>query len=232
MDSPAGLDAALSGGADRIELCSALALGGLTPTPGLMARAAGRGIPIMVMVRPRPGDFVMSQADLSVARAEIAIAREAGMQGVVIGASRPDGRLDEWALSQLASEAEGMEITLHRAFDLVPDQKDALEIVRRLGISRVLTSGGALRAVDGLDRLAEAVHWSFGEVSIMPGSGVDVGSVGDILAAVDVRDVHASCSEEVVVDADVAAMGLAAPVIRRTSADKVRALKKVLLAAA
>lgn len=96
VDDAAGLAAARAGGADRIELCAALALGGLTPSAGLMAQAAGIGLPVMAMIRPRAGDFVWSPDERAAMLVEIAAARAAGLAGVVIGASLPDGRLESW----------------------------------------------------------------------------------------------------------------------------------------
>ncbi len=122
VDDAAGLDAAIAGGADRIELCSALTLGGLTPSAGLMAIAAGAAVPVYAMIRPRGGDFVFSSRELDQMRAEIDAVRSAGLAGVVLGASRPDGMLDGSMLQALAEHAKGLGLSLHRAFDCVPDE--------------------------------------------------------------------------------------------------------------
>ena len=108
VDSAAGLDAAVAGGADRIELCSALDVGGLTPSAGLTRLAAGCGLPVFAMIRPRAGGFVFGAADVAVMQADIAAAREAGLAGVVLGASRPDGRLDEWVLAGWSSRRQDL----------------------------------------------------------------------------------------------------------------------------
>ena len=109
---------AIAGGADRIELCSSLELGGLTPTPGLIGQAAEAPIPIYAMVRPRSGDFVFDTGDLDCMYREIDAVRAAGLAGVVLGASRPDGTLDTAMLEKLSRHASGLGTTLHRAIDL------------------------------------------------------------------------------------------------------------------
>ena len=115
VDDALGLAEALAGGANRVELCAALAVGGLTPSVGLMALAARCGVPVMAMIRPRTGDFVYSPAEVSVMRADIQAVRQAGLAGVVIGASLTDGRLDPVVLADLMAGAQEMDVTLHRA---------------------------------------------------------------------------------------------------------------------
>src|SRR5262249_55198139 len=143
VDSPQGLDAAIAGGADRIELCSALELGGLTPTPGLIGRAAQAPIPVYAMIRPRPGNFVFGPADIDAMLLEVETIRHAGLAGVVLGASNADGSLDRLTLEKLMDGSSGMGTTLHRAFDLVPDLEEAVTIAVGLGFERILTSGRA-----------------------------------------------------------------------------------------
>ena len=165
IDSPAGLAAAISGGADRIELCSALALGGLTPSPGLMALAAKAPIPVHALIRPRAGDFTFTEAEIAAMEADIDAARAAGLKGVVLGASHPDGTLDSETLSRLIARAKNLELTLHRAFDLVPDFPRAVDAAIAMGFSRILTSGGAPRAIDGLETLKTIVAHAAGRIA-------------------------------------------------------------------
>lgn len=228
VDSAEGLAAAVAGGADRVELCAALELGGLTPGPGLIAAAARAGVPVMAMIRPRPGDFVFSAAEVAAALDDIAAMRAAGLAGVVIGASLPDGRLDRAALARMKSAAEGMAVTLHRAFDLVPDRAEALETAVDLGIGRILTSGGAARAGDALGPLAGTVALARGRIGILPGAGITPGNVGALLARAPVGEVHASCSAPVPQEARAVALGLAGPVRRQTEVAQVRAMKAAL----
>ncbi|MCX5497192.1 copper homeostasis protein CutC [Kaistia dalseonensis] len=193
VDTPDGLAAAIAGGADRIELCSALALGGLTPSPGLMRLAGKAPVPVYAMIRPREGDFVFSPAEIDQMRREIDAARVAGLAGVVLGASEPRGRLDSEVLFRLVGHAEALGTTLHRAFDLVPDPNEALETAVALGFERILTSGQASRAVDALPRLAELVKKAGARISIMPGSGIRPGNAEQVLRETGAHEIHASC---------------------------------------
>ncbi|MBL8562124.1 MAG: copper homeostasis protein CutC [Gemmobacter sp.] len=191
VDTLAGLEAALAGGAGRIELCAALDLGGLTPSAGLMRAAAGCGLPVLAMMRPRAGGFVWSAAEQAAICDDIAAARAAGLAGVVLGASLPDGRLDRAALARMTAAASGMQMTLHRCFDLVPDPAMALETAIELGFHRVLTSGGALRAAEGLARLQALQAQAAGRIGILPGSGISAANA-PLFAAFP--ELHASCS--------------------------------------
>ncbi len=193
VDTPAGLAAALDNGADRIELCSALALQGLTPLPGLMAQAARASQPSYAMIRPREGDFVYGARDLDAMKRDIDAVRAAGLAGVVIGANRSSGELDVETLAVLIGHAAGLGMTLHRAFDLVPDFDAALETAIELGFERILTSGGARSAPEGIERLAALVARAAGRISIMAGAGVKPDNVADLIARTGVREVHGSC---------------------------------------
>jgi copper homeostasis protein len=229
VDDAEGLAAAIAGGADRIELCSALEQGGLTPSPGLVALAAMCPIPVHAMIRHRPGDFVFSPGEADVLLADIAAMRAAGLAGVVLGASRPDGTLDADLLARLAAAATGMSRTLHRAFDIVPDYLHATETAIALGFDTILTSGGADSVSHGLDTLRAVAARADGRITIMPGAGVSPDVIPDLRATLDLRAVHGSCS----VPADPAPpsaqrLGFASPARRRTSAEKVAALKAAL----
>ncbi len=193
VDTAEGLNAAVSGGADRIELCSALELGGLTPSLGLMRRAAASGCPIHAMIRPRAGDFLFGSADVDLMVDDIDAARQCGLAGVVLGASTADGSLDVDLLAGLLDRAKGMGATLHRVFDLVPDRGAALEAAIALGFERVLTSGASVTALDGAAELARLVRLAGTRLSIMAGGGVTVGNVAAVVASSGVHEVHASC---------------------------------------
>lgn len=229
VDSPEGLLAAVKGGADRLELCSALALGGLTPTTIMMAAATLAGSPAVAMIRPRPGDFVWTTAEVDHMRAEIDEAQEQGMAGVVLGASRLDGTLDATVLRMLlAGVGPGMEKVLHRCIDLAPDPVAAVEQAIALGFDRILTSGGAVRALDGLGRLRAMHDRARGRITIMPGSGITAANVGAILGLLPVTEVHASCAVDLPQAERAAAMGFTGPVRRETDAGLVRALRAAL----
>ncbi len=229
VDDVAGLEAAIQGGADRIELCSALSVGGLTPSAGLMSAAQRSRIPCYAMIRPRAGDFIYSPAELDIMTNDIYFAASAGLAGVVFGASLPDGRLDSEALITLCNAVGTMPRTLHRAFDLVPDMTEAIELAVECGFERILTSGRAASAAEGLDDIAEALRIANGRISIMPGSGVNLDTIDHILGRLAVKEVHSSCSSTVAVkDRQLVALGFSQAEVRQTDADTVRALKERL----
>lgn len=238
VDEVAGLATCLAAGVDRVELCAALELGGLSPGAGLLQAAAqaarGRSA-VMVMVRPRAGDFCWSAAELGMICAEIAQVRALGLEGVVIGAATAQGTLDEAALARMVAAAAGMAVTLHRVVDLLPDPVQAVDVAARLGIGRILTSGGAARAEEGLATLARmarrAAAFGEGRVRIMAGSGVTPALVAP-LAAAGVRDVHASCSREAAPgDPRLRAMGFAVRAPRQTDPAQVQAMLAAVRAA-
>lgn len=225
VDDALGLAEALAGGADRIELCSALSLGGLTPSAGLMTQAATCGLPCHPMIRPRPGGFHFTAAEVAVMRADIRAARAAGLTGVVLGACLPDGRLDIAVLSDLVSCASGLDLTLHRAVDLTPDPDEAVATALTLGFRRILTSGGAPAAHQGLPRLARMITAAAGRLSIMPGSGVTP-KTWPLLAPLGVTEVHASCAVPIQGHPDQ--FGFVTGSERRCDRSKVQSLKAAL----
>jgi len=224
---PQSLAAAVTGGADRIELCSALELGGLTPLPGLMALAAACPVPAYAMVRPRSGDFVFDAADLDAMLRDIDAIRAAGLAGVVVGANHADGTLDIAVLERLLRHADGLGSTLHRAIDLVPDFAEATEAAVDLGVERILTSGGAPAFFDGLDNIALTRATARGRLAVMVGSGVRPDNVAWALGIVD--EVHSSCGGDAIASAPGAIrLGFAPPTRRHTDATVVAALKAAL----
>ncbi len=230
VDTLAGLETAVEGGADRIELCAALDVGGLTPSAGFMRAAGSCGVPVQVLIRPRTGTFCYSPAEIDLIRRDIDTVRACGLAGVVIGASTEDGRLDTDALRALMNQASGLDTTLHRAFDLAADQAEALEAAVCLGFHRILTSGGAVKAADGLERLAGLVDQAAGRISIMPGSGVTAPLVPTFLDRIAIREIHASCSAPVLADdARAVEFGFAVKGGRQTSLSAVQAMKQALV---
>jgi copper homeostasis protein len=205
VDSVAGLDAAVQGGADRVELCSALNLAGLTPSCGLMAAAAARNIPSFVLIRPRAGDFCYRSGDVDVMRRDIDSVRSMRLAGIVIGASLPDGRLDEETLGRLLEHAEGLPAVLHRAFDLVPDSRAALETAIGLGFKRVLTSGGAPDALTGSAQIRSLVEQAGDRIEVMAGAGLSPDNVAELVRRTGVMAVHSSCSSPFHSDSSIAA---------------------------
>lgn len=193
VDSAGGLVAAIAGGADRIELCSALSLGGLTPSPGLIAVARDCPVPVRSMIRPRDGNFHFDDADQMAMLADIAAARHAGLSGVVIGAQDRDG-LDIALLQDLVSAADGMDVTLHRVVDLLDDPVAAVDVALALGIATILTSGGGRTAIEGARTIRAMRERAAGRIEILAGSGVRANNAAALIAATGVTGVHASCS--------------------------------------
>jgi copper homeostasis protein len=196
VDSPAGLHAAVRGGADRIELCAALALGGLTPSPGLMRLAAAQPVPSFAMIRPQPGPFRYDAMAADALKGDLDAVAEAGLPGAVIGASLANGGLDLAVLAPLVAHAQGLglRLTLHRAFDLAPDLPAALEQAVALGFERVLTSGGAPTALEGAKIIARLVEQAAGRLSVMPGCGVGPDNIAEIIRQSGASEVHGSFS--------------------------------------
>lgn len=226
VETPEGLAEAVAGGADRIELCSALALGGLTPSAGLMALAGRQGVPVRAMIRPRAGDFAFDAAEMAIMRDDIARARDAGLEGVVIGATDGHGNLD---LESLVHAASGMAVTLHRVVDLMPSPRLAVTQAMALGIDTILSSGGAGKAVDGIAELTAMAHLAGDTMTIMPGSGVRAENAAALVAQTGVRAVHASCARMVESDdSHSVAMGFALPFQAVTDRDSVAALRAAL----
>lgn len=188
--------AAEKAGAPRIELCSALPLGGVTPSSGIVSVArslfSGR---IHVLIRPREGDFVYSDSEKEAMLRDIAHMAEAGCEGVVAGALNADGSVDYDFAARIAREARRnkLSLTFHRAFDVCSDRSEALETLVSLGYDRILTSGGADNALDGADELARLNRQAAGRIIILPGGGVTTRNAGDIIKATGATEIHGSC---------------------------------------
>jgi copper homeostasis protein len=230
VDDIAGLDAAIAGGADRIELCSALGSGGLTPSRGFMCVAADAPIPVHALIRPRAGGFVYCQSEVALMVTDIIAAREAGLAGVVIGATTDAGALDAEVIRRLIDAAQGLDLTLHRAIDVVEDMDAALELAIELKFSRVLTSGGARHAEEGINVIARLAKRAADRISIMPGGGVRPENADRFLSISGVRELHASCSRADVGEARLTELGFSTAMPRHTDADIVHRLKAQLRA--
>lgn len=172
IDNIESLHTAIAAGADRIELCSALALGGLTPSLGLITQAvAVSSIPIYVMIRPRDGDFVFSDEEIHFMEHEIHTYKQLGVNGVVIGALNPDATINEDALRRWTTAAQGVGVTFHRAFDLVANPLESLELLCHYSIERILTSGLQPTAPEGKAMIKYLVETAQNRLSIMAGLG-------------------------------------------------------------
>jgi len=194
--------AAKEGGADRIELCQALEVDGLTPSAEMMAEAIGLGIPVQVLIRPREGDFVYDEAEIETMLKEIHLAKRLGANGVVIGALKSDGSIDEETIRCLVSEATGLSITFHRAFDVCSQPTEALEQIVSLGCHRLLTSGQAPSAEQGIPLIKKLVEQSAGRLIIMPGAGVNQKNAHRILSETGAHEIHGSLRKNGHTDAE------------------------------
>jgi len=190
VQDPEGVLAAARGGADRLELCSALALGGLTPSAGLVVAAVAGGLPVHVLIRPRAGGFDYTDLERELVLTDVRRAVEFGAAGVVVGATR-QGVVDVDLVLRVRELADSVDVTFHRAFDTLENREAALEQLIALGIDRVLTSGGATRAPDALSELAALVEQAAGRIQVMAGAGIDSASVVAV-AATGVDAVHSS----------------------------------------
>ncbi|MDO9254316.1 MAG: copper homeostasis protein CutC [Bacteroidales bacterium] len=185
--------AAFNAGADRIELCSAPAEGGLTPSAATMRLARKYvKIPIHIMIRPREGDFCYSAKEFEAMLLDIAAAKMVGMEGVVAGVLNPDGSVDEKRTAILVDAAAPMNVTFHRAFDMTKDQDEALEAIIYAGCARILTSGGQQTAPQGIEKLAELVQKAGDRISIMPGSGINLDNIKHITDITNAKEIHLS----------------------------------------
>jgi Uncharacterized protein involved in copper resistance len=197
----AGARAAIAAGADRVELCHALGLGGLTPSPALTDRVLAVVDPeaVNVLVRPRGGGFVYTSEEIDLVSADIRWAVDRGAGGVVVGALTAAGDIDLHALRRWRDAAGGAMLTFHRAIDALAAPEDAVETLRDAGVDRVLSSGGAERSIDGIETLAAMAARS-GPMQIMAGGGIEPHDVPALMVA-GVDAVHLSARRRSGLDA-------------------------------
>lgn len=201
---------AAAAGADRLELCSSLELGGVTPSLGSVEESLEADIPVHVLIRPRPGDFVYDEAERRTMRRDVRSILAAGAHGVVIGALTDAGELDLEVLQPLIEEArafEGAEVTVHRAVDQALDPLAALTALQGIAVDRVLSSGGAASVIEGLGLLREFCAAEPG-VQVMAGGGVAVGDLPALHAA-GMDAVHLSAKRRIASAARGPALGAA-----------------------
>lgn len=188
--------AAEAGGADRLELCADLASGGLTPSHRLYdAVRAAVSLPVVVMVRPRPGDFVYTREERYRMTVTMDEYRPRFPEGFVFGPLTADGRVDADTAAWLVKTCYGVPAIFHRAFDEVKDKQAGLEELIRLGFTRVLTSGGAGPVPDHLPEVRELVRQAAGRIQVMPGGGVTAASAGGVVQFTRCEHLHGSFSE-------------------------------------
>ena len=180
-------------GADRLELCQDLELGGTTPSLGLLEAVLDRvSIPVTVMIRPRPGDFAYGPDDFLVMEADIRHAVQAGASGVVVGPLTAQAAIDQNGLKRLVQAAGPAQVTFHRAFDLVAGPLEALEVLVDSRVVRLLTSGGGATADAGRATIGRLVQQAGSRLAVMAGGGVIAEHVAALVAATGVREIHLS----------------------------------------
>jgi copper homeostasis protein len=191
VDTFAGALAAQADGVHRIELCGPLHDGGTTPSAGLIATCSEKLlVSVHVLIRPRAGDFVYSDDDIEIMSKDIAVAKEFGVDGVVIGALTAGGEIDAETMSQLITMASPLRVGFHRAFDRVRDQDEALELLVSLQVDHILTSGGAKSAMEGADRIKQLVERAGDRIGIIAGGSITARNAANIVASTGVHSVH------------------------------------------
>jgi copper homeostasis protein len=209
VDTLASAIAAQTGGASRIELCSALSEGGLTPSAGTISQVRkllSHGI--FVMIRPRAGNFVYSANDFDIMLKDIFTACEHGADGIVAGILNPDGTVDVVRTRQLVEAASPLPVTFHRAFDLTPDPYKAMEEIITCGCKRILTSGQQSKAIDGQELIYKLIRQAGERLIIMPGSGVNEQNVADLIRTTGAKEVHLSGRKKITTNHNTSRKGL------------------------
>jgi copper homeostasis protein len=182
-----------AGGADRVELNAALALGGLTPSLGTLLEVEHAvRLPVLAMLRPRPGGFAYSAADFRVMQRDLDLLLSHGADGVVFGVLHEDGTVDVQRCRELLRQCDGRPAVFHRAFDVTPEPFTALEQLIELGFVRVMTSGQEESAYHGAALIAELVRRAAGRIEVLPAGGVNRFTLADVLARTGCTQVHAS----------------------------------------
>lgn len=191
VDTFAGALAAQAEGVQRIELCGPLHDGGTTPSAGLIARCSDELlVSVHVLIRPRGGDFVYSEDEILIMAKDIAVAKELGVDGVVVGALTGDSDIDADAMSEFIAMASPVRVGFHRAFDKVRDQDEALELLVSLQVDHILTSGGAETAAAGTPRIKALVERAGERIGIIAGGSITASNAANIVASTGVHSVH------------------------------------------
>jgi copper homeostasis protein len=190
---------AQAGGADRVELCASMPEGGTTPSIGeiRVARKLLTHTKLHILIRPRGADFCYSTTEVDCMLADIQAAREAGADGVVMGALLPNGDIDVATMHRLIEAASGMAVTFHRAFDVCRDPLAALEQIIALGCSRLLTSGQCATALEGASLIARLISAAHGRIVVMPGCGITPTNIAQLARLTGATEFHLSARSEV-----------------------------------
>ena len=236
VDSPESAVEAAEGGADRLELCANLIIGGTTPEQALYEKVRElTDARIHVLIRPRYGDFLYTEHEFGIILRSVELYRRLGAEGVVVGCLLPDGSLDTERMKALREAAGDMSMTLHRAFDMCADPYEALEQAKGLGVQTILTSGQKADCTQGRELIGHLVRESAGQVDIMAGGGVDAAVIRQMVPATGASSYH--MSGKTVLDSGMSyrkeevsmgVPGLGEYEIFRTAREKIRAARQVL----
>lgn len=236
VDSVESAIEAEKGGANRLELCANLIIGGTSPSLTLFEKIKeNTNIKINVLLRPRFGDFLYSDYEFEILKEEVKLFRKAGADGVVIGCLRADGTIDSPKMKELIALADGMHVTLHRAFDMTIDPYEAFKEAKRLGIKTILTSGQRNTAIEGKELIKELIEEAGEEIEILVGSGVNAEVIEAFLNESKAYAFHMSGKETLtsgmIYKNEKVSMGL--PMMSeyevwQTSSEKIKEAKKIL----
>lgn len=192
-DSVESALAAVEGGADRLELCANLIIGGTTPSMALFDEVRSHSdIPLYILVRPRFGDFLYTDYEANVICREIEMFQKAGAEGVVIGSLNKDGTLNEEHMKRFIDCAKDMSVTLHRAFDMSADPIAALRTAKQLGVKTILTSGQANSSLEGIELYGKLLDEAKGEITILAGGGINASTIEKLLECTELTAFHMS----------------------------------------
>lgn len=194
IDSVEGLDTCVEAGGVRVELCSALTLGGLTPSLGLMKLAGKTPLKVYAMIRPRAGNFVFTNSEVDVMCDDIRAAADTGLAGVVLGVANPDASINRKALEIMVRAAEPLEKTLHRVVDTLANPLHGIDVAIELGFDRVLSSGGMASVNRGTDLLTKMNSHSAGRIEVMAGAGLTPELILPIFRKTGITSYHSSCT--------------------------------------
>ena len=198
VDSVESAIATTHGGADRLELCSNLIIGGTTPSPALFKEIRNlTNLPIRALIRPRFGDFCYTDYEFAIMKEEVKTFRELGADGIVIGILKPDGNLDVSRMKELIEEVGEMSVTFHRAFDVCRDPYEALEQAKALSINTILTSGQKNCCMEGKELLKHLVQKASDDIEIMIGSGVNAEVISQLAPYTGAHAFHMSGKKDV-----------------------------------
>ncbi len=198
IESAESAIAAEAGGANRVELCDNLMEGGTTPSLGAVELTLKNvSIDVMMMIRPRGGDFLYTDLEYDIMMRDIQLAKELDVYGVVFGLLTPEGRIDKPRTAKLIEAARPLSVTVHRAFDMTIDPFEALEDLIELGVDRILTSGQEPSTEQGIELLAELVERAGDRIIILPGCGIEESNISDLVSRTGVKECHVTGKHQI-----------------------------------